>query len=154
MKPIFILYGLMVLLLILSVYTISKNYPFPSQEKSSELKKVCFNQICFNTELAISDEQKIKGLQSRTSFSNDSGMLFIFDKSGIYSFWMKDTLIPLDIIWLDEDKKIVFIKENASPCNENCKTFSPEKEAKYVLEINALQSSLNNLSLGSQAEFG
>jgi len=51
---------------------------------------------------------------------------------------MKNTLIPLDIIWIDENEEIVFIKENAQPCfKENCSIFKNSKLAKYVLEINA-----------------
>ena len=68
----------------------------------------------------------------------DEGMLFIFEESGVYSFWMKNTLIPLDIIWLDEDKNIVFVKHNALPCKtEVCPSINPNASARYVLEINA-----------------
>ena len=68
----------------------------------------------------------------------NEGMLFIFEKSGIYPFWMKNTLIPLDIIWLDENQNIVFIKKNALPCKEDpCPSINPNKTARYVLEINS-----------------
>ena len=48
----------------------------------------------------------------RKYLAQDSGMLFVFEKEGIYNFWMKNTLIPLDIIWIDGNNKIIFIKEN------------------------------------------
>lgn len=154
MKPIFLLYGIMLIILLASIYQISINYPFKTTSNQNSTNQVCFQENCFNVELAITEQQKILGLQSRESLENDSGMLFLFTAPGIYSFWMKDTLIPLDIIWLDENKKIVFIKENALPCQTTqCESFSPEENAKYVLEINAFSSSLNNLSIGTQAKF-
>ncbi|HBB03890.1 TPA: hypothetical protein DCZ39_03240 [Patescibacteria group bacterium] len=74
---------------------------------------------------------------NRTSMPEDSGMIFVFPKPGIYNFWMKDTLIPLDMIWIDEQFKVVRIL-TAEACKANpCTIYKPEREAKYVLEINA-----------------
>ena len=94
----------------------------------------------------------------------DKGMLFIFPLEGIYSFWMKDTLIPLDIIWINTDYEVVYIKENALPCknlfNEkaslkktNCEIFIPDKEAKYVLEINSQLSRKYDIKIKDIAKF-
>ena len=58
------------------------------------------------------------GLMFRENMDSDRGMLFIFEKEGEYPFWMKNTLIPLDIIWINKDKEVVFISENAQPCEE------------------------------------
>ena len=69
----------------------------------------------------------------------DKGMFFIFESEGTYPFWMKNTLIPLDIIWIDNRNKIVYIAENAQPCPAStliCPSISPLGNAKYVLEIN------------------
>jgi len=84
----------------------------------------------------------------RKNLAEDAGMLFIFDKEGFYPFWMKDTLIPLDIIWIDENNKIVYIAGNAQPCVQNCKNYDPPKEAKYVLEINGGLADKLNIKIG------
>ena len=101
------------------------------------ISKVCFENNCFEVEIADTLEKHAQGLMNRERLNSESGMLFIFDTESKRSFWMKNTLIPLDIIWIDENKKVVFIKHNAEPCKtEKCKTFGPNKNAKYVLEIN------------------
>ena len=80
-------------------------------------------------------------------------MLFVFEKEDVYQFWMKDTLIPLDMIWIDEGGKIVFIKENAEPCeSEPCESFVPDGKAKYVLEINGGMTKLRGIDIGDSAE--
>ncbi len=75
----------------------------------------------------------------REKLDLDKGMLFIFEEEGEYSFWMKNTLIPLDIIWINKAKEVVFISGNTQPCQEeySCSSINPGKNAKYVLEINA-----------------
>ena len=74
---------------------------------------------------------------NREQLDKNKGMLFIFDESSKYSFWMKNTLIPLDIIWINENLEIVWIAENVNPCEEDpCPSYIPQEKAKYVLEIN------------------
>ena len=68
--------------------------------------------------------------------SLNRGMLFVFETQDIYPSWMKNTLIPLYIIWIDKDFKVVHI-EHAVPCNDTCPSYVPEKKALYVLEANA-----------------
>jgi hypothetical protein len=101
-------------------------------------KKVCFNNNCFLVELAQTQKEISRGLMFRDSLAQNRGMLFIFEVQGVYDFWMKNTKIPLDIIWLNEEKEVVFIKNNAPPCQEDfCPSIRPNIEASYVLEINA-----------------
>ncbi|MBL9013833.1 MAG: DUF192 domain-containing protein [Myxococcales bacterium] len=75
-----------------------------------------------------------KGLSGRTSLAPDAGMLFFMGKEQDHRFWMKDTLIPLDMIWLSKDKKIVGIQHNAQPRTETSR--SAGKRSLYVLEVN------------------
>lgn len=64
-------------------------------------------------------------------------MVFVFDTPAIHSFWMKNTLIPLDIVWIDEKHTVVHIV-TAQPCKtKSCPIYTPETSAKYVLEVNA-----------------
>jgi hypothetical protein len=124
-----------------------------SSNQNKKQATVCFNESCFKVELAISNEQKIKGLMNRKSMANDYGMLFVYDNSGIYNFWMKDTLIPLDIIWINENREAVFIKENAEPCMEGvCAAINPGVESKYVLELNAGSAKKIGLNLSNKLD--
>jgi uncharacterized membrane protein (UPF0127 family) len=99
---------------------------------------VCINNNCFSVEIARTEVLRDRGLMYRTQLDKDKGMFFIFDKEGIYPFWMKNTLIPLDMIWIDGDNNIVFIGENIQPCkNIICPVINPLTNANYVLEVNA-----------------
>ncbi len=74
---------------------------------------------------------------NREYLADDEWMLFVFDKPGIYSFWMKNTLIALDIIWLDEDYNIIYISSDTPPCKSDpCPWYWPKQSAQYVFEIN------------------
>jgi len=116
--------------------------------------KVCFNENCFYVEIAETSEEKSRGLMYRESLAENRGMLFIFNQEGPYSFWMKNTLIPLDIIWLNQDKEVVFIKKSVQPCpDEKCPSIKPDREAKYVLEINGGLSDKINLKIGDKLIF-
>lgn len=119
-----------------------------------ETKKVCFSKYCFLVELAKTDEERASGLMFRNYLAPKSGMLFIFPKEGLYSFWMKNTRIPLDIIWLDNNKQIVFINKNTKPCEDsNCPAVEPEIKASYVLEINAGICDEIGLKIGDRLNF-
>jgi len=91
-------------------------------------------------EVADTPALRSRGLMGRSSLGQNGGVLFVFDQSGIYPFWMKNTLIPLDIIWLDEKGQIVYMKENAEPCSgivdAICRAILPGKIARYVIELN------------------
>lgn len=89
------------------------------------------------------------GLMGRDSLEQNTGMLFIFSKPDKYAFWMKNTLLPLDIIWLDENMRIVDIKNNVQPCTtKTCEQYKPETAAKYVLELNSGDANKNFLNNG------
>lgn len=116
-----------------------EGYPisFKAESQKSE-SRVCFKDKCFVVEVAKSVEEHARGLMYRESLAENSGMLFVFEKEGIYPFWMKNTLIPLDMIWLSKDGETVFIKENTEPCKTAiCPSINPQKEALYVLELSA-----------------
>jgi uncharacterized membrane protein (UPF0127 family) len=97
------------------------------------------NGLKINAEIA---KDKQKGLQGRKSLCLACGMVFIFDDEGYYAFWMRDTLINLAILWINDDGKVVYMVKNAKPCvgkqnpYTDCKVYSPPGPAKYVLEVN------------------
>ena len=89
----------------------------------------------FDIEIADSDYETQTGLMYRNSMENNQGMLFIFPDEAMHSFYMKNTEIPLDIIFVSSDLRIASFKENAQPLNES--GLSSEVPVQYVLEINA-----------------
>ena len=116
---------------------------------NNQNKRACFEDNCFKVEVVDNSESRAQGLMFRERLGSDEGMLFVFEKEGIYSFWMKNTLISLDIIWLDKGKRVVYIKENAATCKEKtCESIVPNKKAKYVLEVNAGKANEIGLRVG------
>ncbi len=100
--------------------------------------EVCFGQRCVSVEIAQTSEELSQGLQYRDSLERNHGMLFIFPQLVQAKFWMKNTLIPLDMIWLDENRRVIYIKKNAAPClNKECPSYGPDNFVRYVLEVNA-----------------
>lgn len=119
-----------------------------------KVEEVCFYDQCIQAEVARTAEERGHGLMHREFLDEDAGMLFFFPQSSRQSFWMKNTLIGLDIIWMDKDKKIVFIAPNVLPCEtEHCPVYTPDKAAKYVLEVNAGVATDMGLKVGDQAVF-
>jgi len=118
------------------------------------ISNVCFEQDCFSVEIARSAAEFEKGLMFRQSLPENSGMLFMFGAENIYPFWMKNTWIALDMIWIDNSSKVVFIKQNAQPCAiEECGNIIPDKKAKYVLEINGGLTEKLGIEVGDIATF-
>lgn len=98
----------------------------------------------FVVELAEDDASRAMGLMYRKEMDDDKGMLFIFPDSKPRAFWMKNTLIPLDILYFDQNHRLVSISENTPPCKNTttrCPNYPSAGPAKYVLEINAGLSS-------------
>ena len=120
--------------------------------KQNPVNKVCFGSECFAVELAKTTSEQERGLMNRAELDKNKGMLFVFNTVGLYPFWMKDTLIPLDIIWLDSNGKVVFMAQNVQPCKTLiCPNVNPLMGAKYVLEINAGLASEKGIKVGSVA---
>jgi uncharacterized membrane protein (UPF0127 family) len=86
-------------------------------------------------ELADTNEKRNRGLMYRHTLQKNQGMLFVFDRSRIASFYMKNTYIPLDIIFCDEQKKIVKIFENTTPLTVT--SLSSDVLVRFAVEVNA-----------------
>lgn len=88
--------------------------------------------------LADTPEERETGLMYRDSLPKDEGMLFILDEEGVAGFWMKNTLIPLDIIYVNSDWEIVNIHHSVQPCTADpCESYFSDTPVRYVLEVNA-----------------
>ena len=105
----------------------------------------------FDIELAEDAYETQTGLMNRGSMQNNQAMLFIFPDVEMRSFYMKNTLIPLDIIYIDETQKVVSIQKNAKPMDETA--IPSQAPAKYVLEINAGLSDQLNIVEGDSISF-
>ena len=89
-------------------------------------------------EIAADEPTREQGLMFRDRLPDATGMIFIFPQSGEYPFWMKNTLIPLDMVWIDEGHKIVHVAHDVPPCQADpCPSYAPNATAKYVLELAA-----------------
>ncbi len=105
--------------------------------------------------LAATEAERERGLGGRSDLKENEGMLFIFPQSGNYLFWMKDMNFPIDMIWLGEDLKVIYIKKNARP-ELYPETYGPGSslpDAKYVLEVVSGFANKNNLKVGDRVEF-
>ncbi len=108
----------------------------------------------FHVEIADTRDERTKGLMFRESLAERDGMLFIFEDNSEKTFWMKNTFLPLDIVFMNENKEIVHILRNAEPCTEDiCPKFSSQLPSRYVLEINAGMSDKLGILEGDKAEF-
>lgn len=106
--------------------------------------------IKINAEIADDKLEMEKGLMFREKLEENSGMLFIFENEEYQTFWMKNTLIPLDIIFIDRGFEIVGV-ESAQPCRKNpCQLYSSPSPAKYVLEVNAGFAARNKIEVGDK----
>ncbi len=97
-------------------------------------------------------ETRTKGLGNLETLSQDSAMLFTFDEPDRYGIWMKDMKFSIDILWLDEKGKIIYIENDISP-NTYPKVFTPIEKSSYVLEANAGFVKKNNLIVGKVLNF-
>lgn len=105
----------------------------------------------FSVEIADSSEEQALGLMFRDSMPEDQGMLFIFPNEAPRSFWMKNTRIPLDIMYFDKDLKMVSISANAKPCRvSRCSSYPSIAPAKFVLELNAGMASELGVGVGDR----
>ncbi|HSG06098.1 MAG TPA: DUF192 domain-containing protein [Nitrospiria bacterium] len=106
-------------------------------------------------EVALTQQQRQLGLMFRPSMPENHGMLFIFDLPGAHPFWMKSTLIPLDIIWMDKNKQIVHIARRVPPCKmDPCPQYGSKKKGSvYVLEVNAGKADQWGLKEGQTLQF-
>lgn len=105
-------------------------------------------------ELATTDKDREMGLMFRDSLKPDAGMLFIFDKEGLYPFWMKNTFIALDMVWLDAAGRVVFVHADVPPCHRDpCPSYSPRAAGRAVLELNSGFAAKHAITVGSQLRF-
>jgi len=130
----------------------TKPAPKPQATKPTAVK---IGSINIPVEVAQTSAEVQKGLSGRLSLDQDKGMLFLFAKADIYSFWMPDMHFPLDIVWISSSKKVVSVSTNVSndfdPANP--KFYRPPSPAQYVLEVNAGFAARTGIKTGDNVAF-
>jgi uncharacterized protein len=109
-----------------------------------------------HAEVADTAKKRAQGLMYREHLAKDHGMLFTFDQAQPWTFWMKNTKIPLDIIWLNEKKQIIYIARNVPICprtDDGCPQYQPNDPAMYVLELGGGEADRLKLERGSKLQF-
>jgi len=118
--------------------------------------EVKINGTIIETEIAETEIEKRNGLMHRETLGENAGMLFAYEAPVPAYFWMKNTLIPLDMIFIRPDKTISYIEKEAAPCPpevETCPNYTSHEITQYVLEVNGGFSELNGINVGDVVEF-
>ena len=122
----------------------------PSDSKLESVKfpkgTIKIDNIPLQVQVADTEPRRVRGLMFQDQLPYNQGMIFVFDKAGIYSLWMLNMQFSLDMIWFDhngnivDNSKVVFIEKNVPPCKTAletmaCQSFTPDGEATYILEV-------------------
>lgn len=118
-----------------------------AKELAFNSKQVQINDETYFLEIAKSREQRLHGLMFRRDLDSRNGMLFIYPKSAKHQIWMKNTLIELNVLWIDETGKVLDI-QRLEPCQLNpCVSYGINKPSKYIIELNGLT---HNIEVGDE----
>lgn len=127
----------------------------PSPTVAIRIATVTIQNKTFTIEIADSPTERAKGLSQRSSLDKDVGLLFIFENEGMHTFWMKDTLIPLDMIFINNNR-VTTIHKNVQPqpnVSENqLHRYAPTEPVTFVLEINGGLSEVHGFRVGDTVE--
>lgn len=141
------LYLILIFFILVAGFFIYKFNSFPKRQT------VKIGQAKISVEIADSLDEKIKGLSGRKKFPENYGMLFVFEKPDYYSFWMKDMLIPLDFIWINNGQ-VVEITQNVKPEDyQPPKILVPQQKVEAVLEIKGGLAQKLNIKVGDKVVF-
>ena len=120
----------------------------------AEHRPVCIRGACFEAEIAATEAERAQGLMYRDTLPPDRGMLFVFPDEGRHQFWMKNTRIALDMIFIGADRRVVGITHRAQPCRrEPCETYGPPGDSAYVLEIGGGLAESKGIAAGDLVTF-
>jgi len=110
----------------------------------------------YSVEVADDDAERARGLMFRDSMEAGHGMLFIHDQEAPQAYWMKNTRIPLDILYFDDERTLVSQRRDVPPCTlgNRCPSYASDAPARYVLELNAGEAARLRLQDGATITFG
>ena len=110
----------------------------------------------YSVEIADDEAERARGLMFRDRMEAGHGMLFIHEQQGPQAYWMKNTRIPLDILYFDDDRTLVSQQRDVPPCTlgNRCPSYASDAPARYVLELNAGEAARLQLQDGATITFG
>ncbi len=130
--------------------------PSESKLESVEFPRgtIKVDDIPLQVQIADSEPRRIRGLMFQDQLPYDQGMIFVFEEPGLYSLWMLNMQFSLDMIWFDQDGKVVHIEKDVPPCKTaleitTCQSIVPNGEAVYVLEVTSGFIDQNNITKDS-----
>lgn len=110
--------------------------------------------VTVHVEIANTEREREVGLMNRTFLPENSGMLFVFDREAVLYFWMKNTLIPLDMIFISESMTVVRIEHMTKPCRSDpCPLYPSQAPARYVVEVNGGFAQAHGITVGTTVRF-
>lgn len=128
----------------------------PPQPAAAGPRVIFPDGFVVRVELATDDVLRAQGLMYRDHLRPGTGMLFMFNRDEEHAFWMRNTRIPLDMIWIDSSRRVIGIRENVPPCIvQNCPSYSPGEGilSRYVLEVAGGVAREHGLKVGDQLRF-
>ncbi len=124
--------------------------PTPAPSAPSGPRAVLPSGAVYALELALTPEDQAQGLMYRENLPERTGMLFVFPEPAPHHFYMKNTMIPLDIIWLDEAGRVIHIAADTPPCKADpCPTYGPDGNVRTVLEVAGGKAAKEGVTVGS-----
>ena len=130
--------------------------PQESKLESVEFPRgtIMVDDVPLEVQIADTEPRRVRGLMFQDQLPYDQGMIFVFDKSGLYSLWMLNMQFPLDMMWFDENGKMVHMEQDVPPCKAaleiaTCQSVVPENAALYVLEVTAVFIEQHNITKDS-----
>lgn len=121
-------------------------------DNNTEIIEIYLGKSKVFAEVVKTPEEIRRGLSGRENLLSDHGMLFVFSSPGRHGFWMKEMKFPIDIIWLDENKKIIHIERRVQPETYPA-VFYPDAPALFVLEVEAGFADSEQIGIGTDARF-
>ena len=127
----------------------------PETAASASGPRVIFpDGFVVHVEIAADDELRAQGLMYRDQLRPGTGMLFLFPEEGEYPFWMKNTRIPLDMIWIDSNRRVAHVTFDVPPCRvDDCPSYPPNANARYVLEVAGGVARQHGIKAGDSLRF-
>ena len=118
---------------------------------------IMLDDIPLVVQIADTEPRRVRGLMFQDQLPFDQGMIFVFNQPGLYSLWMLNMQFSLDMIWFDQDGKVVHIEKNVPPCKTPleitvCQSIVPDGQATYILEVTSGFVDANNITKDSLLE--